>query len=135
MVLIEKALSMQRRGVDKAAYTDVDATEDTWVTNTFDDQIKQTIAKVTGFVDRLAYNFQRYMVNVNAAVLTTLKEPVKPRFGYQIAVSLDRGIVKKPKQGVLGLENTKLYDMEPFAGPEKHIDFGIELYDMESSWK
>lgn len=131
MVLIEKALSMQRRGVE----TDFDATDDTWVTNTFDDQVKQTIAKITGFVDRLTDNFQRYMVNVNAAVLTTLKEPVKSRFGYQIAVSLDRDIVKKPKQGGLGLENTKLYDMEPFAGPEKHIDFGIELYDIESSWK
>ena len=135
MVLIEKALSMQRRGVETAAYTDFDATENTWVTNTFDDQVKQTIAKITGFVDRLADSFQRYMVNVNAAVLTTLKEPVRPRFGYQIAVSLDRDIVKKPKQGGLGLENTKLYDMEPFSRPEKHIDFGVELYDMESSWK
>ena len=134
MVLIEKALSMQRRGVETAAYTDFDATENTWVTNTFDDQVKQTIAKVTGFVDRLADGFQKYMVSVNAAVLTTLKEPVKPRFGYQIAVSLDREVMK-PKRGGLGLENTKLYDMEPFAGPEKHIDFGIELYDMESSWK
>jgi hypothetical protein len=127
MVLIEKALSMQRRGVDIA--------EDTWMTNTFDDQIKQTITKVTGFVDKLSNNFQKYMLNVNAAVLTTLKEPVKPRFGYQIAVTLDKDVVKKPKQGGLGLENTKLYDMEPFAGPEKHIDFGIELYDIESSWK
>ncbi len=134
MVLIEKALSMQRRGVETAAYTDFDATENTWVTNTFDDQVKQTITKVTGFVDRLADSFQKYMVSVNAAVLTTLKEPVRPRFGYQIAVSLDREVLK-PKQGGLGLENTKLYDMEPFAGPEKHIDFGMELYDMESGWK
>ena len=135
MVLIEKALSMQRRGVDTATYTDVDAAEDTWVTNAFDDQIKQTITKITGFVDKLSNNFQKYMVNVNAAVLTTLKEPVRPRFGYQIAVALDRDRVKKPERGVFGLENTKLYDMEPFAEPEKHIDFGIELYDMESSWK
>jgi len=74
------------------------------------------------------------MVSANAAVLTTLKEPVKPMFGYQIT-ALERDAMKKPKQGVLGLENTKLYDMEPFAGPEKHIDFGVELYDMESSWK
>jgi hypothetical protein len=135
MVLIGKALSMQRRGVDAATYTGVDAAEDAWVTNTFDDQIRQTMARVTGFVDRLADNFQRYMVSVNAVVLTTLKEPVKPRFGYQIAVALDRDMVKKPKLGGLGLENTKLYDMEPFTGPEKHIDFGIELYDIESSWK
>ncbi len=135
MVLIEKALSVQRRGVEPAEYTDFDATENTWVTNTFDDQIKQTIAKVTGFVDRLADGLQKHLVNVNAAVLTTLKEPVRPRFGYQIAVSLDREVLNKPRQGGLGLENTKLYDMEPFAGPEQHIDFGIELYDMESSWK
>jgi len=134
MVLIEKALSMQRRG-EAAACTDFDAAQDTWVTNTFDDQIKQTIAKVTGFMDRLADGFQKHLVNVNAAVLTTLKEPVRPRFGYPIAASLDREVVNRPKQGGLGLENTKLYDMEPFAGPEKHIDFGIELYDMESSWK
>lgn len=134
MVLIEKALSMQRRGVDKAAYTDVDAAENTWVTKNFDDQIKQVTARVIGFVDSLADSFRRYMVSVNAAVLTTLKEPVKPMFGYQIT-ALERDAMKKPKQGVLGLENTKLYDMEPFAGPEKHIDFGVELYDMESSWK
>jgi hypothetical protein len=135
MVLIEKALSTQRRSVDAAAYTDVDATEETWVTNIFDEQVKNFIAKVAGFVDRLADSFQKYLVNVNAAVLTSLKEPVRPRFGYQIAVSLDREVVKKPKQGGLGLENIKLYDMEPFSGPEKHIDFGIELYDIESSWK
>jgi len=134
MVLIEKALSMQRRGVDKAAYTDVDAAENTWVTKNFDDQIKQVTARVIGFVDSLADSFRRYMVSVNASVLTTLKEPVKPMFGYQIT-ALERDAMKKPKQGVLGLENTKLYDMEPFAGPEKHIDFGVELYDMESSWK
>jgi len=135
MVLIEKALSTQRRSVDTAAYTDVDAAEDTWMTNIFDDQVKHLIARVAGFVDRLSDSFQKHLVNVNAAVLTPLKEPVRPRFGYQIAVSLDREVVNKPKQGGLGLENTKLYDMEPFAGPEKHIDFGIELYDMESSWK
>ncbi len=134
MVLIEKALSLQRRGVDTSDYADVDAADDTWVTNTFN-PVKQTIAKVTGFVDRLADSFQKRMVNVNTAVLTTLKEPAKPRFGYQIAVAIDRDVVKKPKQGGLGLENTKLYDMEPFAGPEKHIDFGIDLYDIESSWK
>ena len=135
MVLIGKALSLQRRGVEASAYTGVDAAEDAWVTKTFDDQIRQTMARVTGFVDRLADNLQRYMVSVNAAVLTTLKEPVKPKFGYQIAVALEREMVKKPKLGGYGLENTKLYDMEPFTGPEKHIDFGIELYDIESSWK
>lgn len=135
MVLIEKALIVQRRGVDAAAYTSVDAAEDTWVTNTFDDEIKQAMARVTGFVDGLANSFRRYMVNVNAAVLTTLREPVKPRLSYQIAVALERDMVKKPKHGGLGLENTKLYNMEPFAGPENHIDFGVELYDMESSWK
>lgn len=135
MVLIEKALSAQRRGVDTAEYTVVDANEDTRVTKNFDDLIKQITAKVTGFLDRLADSYHRYMVNVNAAVLTTLKEPVKPMIGYQIAVALDRDVVKKPKQGGLGLENTKLYNMEPYAGPEKHIDFGIELYDIESSWK
>ncbi len=135
MVLIEKALSMQRRGVDIAAYTDVDAAEDTWGTNTFDDEMKQAMVRVTGFVERLANNFRKYVGNVNAAVLTTLREPIKPRLSYQIAVALDRDMVKEPKHGGLGLENTKLYDMEPFAGPEKHIDFGIELYDIESSWK
>jgi hypothetical protein len=135
MVLIEKALSMQRRGVDAAAYTGVDAAEDTWVTKNFDDQIRQIMAMVTGFVVRLADNIQKYMVSVNTAVLTTLKEPVKPRFGYQIAVALEREMVKKPKLGGLGLENTNLYDMEPFTGPEKHIDFGIDLYDIESNWK
>ena len=134
MVLMEKALAMKRRNVDTAVYTDFDATENTWVTNIFDDQVKQTIAKVSGFVDKLSHDFQKYMVNVNAAVLTTLKEPVRPRFGYQIAVSLDREL-NKTKRGRLGLENTKLYDMEPFSGTERPVDFGIELYDIESSWK
>lgn len=135
MVLIEKALSMQRRSVDAAAYTGVDAAEETWVTNTFDDEIRQATTRVTGFVDRLVDNFRKHMVSVNAAVLTTLREPIKPGLSYQIAVALDREMVKKPKHGGLGLENTKLYNMEPFAGPESHIDLGIELYDIESSWK
>ena len=135
MVLIEKALSLQRQGVDLDAYTGVDAAEDTWVTNTFYTEIKQALVRVTGFVDGLATNFRGFMGNVNAAVITTLGEAIKPRLSYQIAVALDRDIVKEPKLGGLGLENTKLYDMEPFAGPEKHIDLGIELYDIESSWK
>ena len=135
MVLIEKALSLQRQGVDLDAYTGVDAAEDTWVTNTFDAEIKQALVRVIGFVDGLATNFRGFMGNVNAAVITTLGEAIKPRLSYQIAVALDRDIVKEPKLGGLGLENTKLYDMEPFAGPEKHIDLGIELYDIESSWK
>jgi len=86
-------------------------------------------------VDRLATNFRGFMGNVNAAVITTLGEIIKPRLSYQIAVALDRDIAKEPRRGGFGLENTKLYDMEPFAGPEKHIDLGIELYDIESSWK
>ena len=135
MVLIEKALSMRRRGVDAAAYTGVDAAKDTWVTNTFDDEIRQAMTRVTGFVNRLANSFRNHMVSVNATVLNTLREPVKPGLSYQIAVALDREMVKKPKHGGLGLEYTKLYNMEPFAGPENHIDLGIELYDIESSWK
>jgi hypothetical protein len=135
MVLIGKALSLQRRGVDTTKYTEVDATENTWVTNTFDDEIKQAMAMVTGFVDKLVNSFRKYMGNVNAAVITTLREPIKPRLNYQIAVALDRDMVKEPRHGGLGLENVKLYDMEPFAGSEKRIDFGIDLYDVESSWK
>jgi len=135
MVLIEKALSLQRQSVDLDAYTGVDAAENTWVTNTFDAEIRQAMVRVTGFVDGLATNFRGFMGNVNAAVITTLGEGIKPRLSYQIAVALDRDNVKEPKLGGLGLENTKLYDMEPFAGPEKHIDLGIELYDIESSWK
>jgi hypothetical protein len=135
MVLIGKALSLQRQGVDKTTYADVDATENTWVTNTFDDEMKQAIAMVTGFVDRLVNSFREHMGNVNAAVITTLREPIKPRLGYQIAVALDRDMVKEPRHGGLGLENVKLYDMEPFAGSEKYVDLGIELYDIESSWK
>ena len=135
MVLIEKALSLQRQSVDLDAYTGVDAAENTWVTNTFDAEIRQAMVRVTGFVDGLATNFRGFMGNVNSAVITTLGDVIKPRLSYQIAVALDRDNVKEPKLGGLGLENTKLYDMEPFAGPEKHIDLGIELYDIESSWK
>jgi len=135
MVLIEKALSLQRQGVDLDAYMGVDAAEDTWVTNTFYTEIKQAMVRVTGFVDGLVTNFRGFMGNVNAAVITTLGEIIKPRLSYQIAVALDRDIVKEPKHGGFGLENTKLYDMEPFARPEKHVDLGIELYDIESSWK
>lgn len=135
MVLIEKALSLQRQGVDLDAYTGVDATEDTWVTNTFNAEIKQAMARVTGFVDGLATNFRGFMGNVNSAVITTLGKPIKPMLSYQIAVVLDRDLVKEPKHGGFGLENTQLYDMEPFAGPEKHVDLGVELYDIESSWK
>jgi hypothetical protein len=135
MVLIEKALSLQRQGVDLDAYTGVDAAEDTWVTNTFNAEIKQAMARVTGFVDGLATNFRGFMGNVNSAVITTLGKPIKPMLSYQIAVVLDRDLVKEPKHGGFGLENTQLYDMEPFAGPEKHVDLGVELYDIESSWK
>ena len=135
MVLIEKALSLQRQSVDLDAYTGVDAAENTWVTNTFDAEIRQAMVRVTGFVDGLATNFRGFMGNVNSAVITTLSEGIKPRLSYQIAVALDRDNVKEPKLGGLGLENTKLYDMEPFARPEKHVDLGIELYDIESSWK
>jgi hypothetical protein len=35
----------------------------------------------------------------------------------------------------LSLDHLPLYNMEPFAGPEGHYDLGINLYDMESSWK
>ena len=135
MVLIEKALSLQRQGVDLDTYTGVDAAEDTWVTNTFYTEIKQAMVRVTGFVDGLVTNFRGFMGNVNAAVITTLGKAIKPRLSYQIAVVLDRNIVKEPKYGGFGLENTQLYDMEPFAGHEKHVDLGIELYDIESSWK
>jgi len=135
MVLIEKALSLQRQGVDLDAYMGVDAAEDTWVTNTFYTEIKQAMVRVTGFVDGLVTNFRGFMGNVNAAVITTLGKAIKPRLSYQIAVALDRDIVKEPKYGGFGLENTKLYDMEPFARPEKHVDLGVELYDIESSWK
>ncbi len=135
MVLIEKALSLQRQSVDLDAYTEVDAAEDTWVTNTFDAEIKQAMVRVTGFVDRLATNFWGFMGNVNSAVITTLGEGIKPRLSYQVAVTLDRDRVKEQKHGGFVLENTKLYNMEPFTGPEKHIDLGIELYDIESSWK
>ena len=135
MVLIEKALSLQRRGVDLDTYKGVDAAKETWVIDTFYSEIKQALARVTGFVDGLATSFRVFMGNVNAAVITTLGEGIKPRFSHQITVALDRDLVKKPKPGGLMLENTKLYDMEPFAGPEKHVDLGIELYDIESSWK
>jgi hypothetical protein len=135
MVLIGKALSLQRQGVDLDTYTKVDAAKDTWVTNTFYTEIKQAMVRVTGFIDGLATNFRGFMVNVNAAVITTLGEIIKPRLSHQIAVALDRKIVKEQKHGGFGLKNIKLYDMEPFAGPEKHIDLGVELYDIESSWK
>jgi hypothetical protein len=135
MVLIEKALSLQRRSVDLVTYTGVDAAKDTWVTNTFYTEIKQAIIRVTGFINGLATNFRGFMRNVNAAVITTLGEGIKPRLSHQISIAIERDLVKEPKPGGLGLKNTKLYEMEPFAGPEKHVDLGIELYDIESSWK
>ena len=33
------------------------------------------------------------------------------------------------------LDQTPLYNMEPFAGSEGHFDLGVSLYDMESGWK
>jgi hypothetical protein len=135
MVLIEKALSLQRQGVDLATYTGFDAAKDKWVTNTFYTGIKQTVVRVTGFIDELATNFRGFMGNVNAAVITTLGEGIKPRLSHQISVAIERDLAREPKPGGLGLKNTTLYEMEPFAGPEKYVDLGIELYDIESSWK
>jgi len=43
----------------------------------------------------------------------------------------------KPRIRLAGLEldEVELYNMEPFAGPEAQYDLGVELYDIESSWK
>ena len=112
MVLIEKALSLQRQGVDLVTYTGVDAAKDKWVTNTYYTEIKQAMVRVTGFIDGLASNFRGFMGNVNAAVITTLGEGIKPRFSNQISVAIERDLAREPKPGGLGLKNTKLYEME-----------------------
>jgi hypothetical protein len=40
---------------------------------------------------------------------------------------------KKNKGGIL--MDSGLYNMEPYSNPSTKIDLGIELFDIESSWK
>ena len=45
------------------------------------------------------------------------------------------GVRPRVRLGGLELGEAELYNMEPFAGPEVRYDLGVELYDIESSWK
>jgi hypothetical protein len=45
------------------------------------------------------------------------------------------GVRPRQRLGGFELEEVKLFNMEPFAGPEVRYDLGVDLYDMESSWK
>ncbi|HEX9914894.1 MAG TPA: hypothetical protein VGB32_08245 [Candidatus Bathyarchaeia archaeon] len=45
------------------------------------------------------------------------------------------GVRPRRRLGGLELEEVKLFNMEPFAGPEVRYDLGVDLYDVESSWK
>lgn len=40
---------------------------------------------------------------------------------------------KNDKGGIL--MDSGLYNMEPYSNPDTKIDLGIELFDIESSWK
>jgi hypothetical protein len=42
---------------------------------------------------------------------------------------------KKIRFGRSILGDTDLYNLEPYSSPGTKIDLGIELYDIESSWK
>ncbi|MBN2335504.1 hypothetical protein JXL21_08075 [Candidatus Bathyarchaeota archaeon] len=140
MVLMEKALSLRRQDiVVNTAMDHGEVSDQKWGNRInglhIEAEMRKAVSKSTDYMGGLVTGVRGWMGNVNAAVLTAWGEAVSPRLSSQVTVALDRTTLKEPKLGGFELEKTQIYEMEPFAGPEKHYDLGIELFDIESSWK
>lgn len=62
---------------------------------------------------------------------------IDPSLGNQKRAKLVlTGIKSSQLIGGYEMEEEDIFNLEPFAGPEKiRYDLGLDLYDMESSWK
>lgn len=61
---------------------------------------------------------------------------IDPDLGKQMRVTLVLTGIDSPRLvGGDYLDDLKLYNMDPNTGQEKNVDLGIELFDIESSWK
>lgn len=127
MVLIEKALNLERRNLHR------DLVEPR---GSLREQFKPYILKVKNkgitTVDKVASKLS--CLKTNMANLVSLG-PESNKFTNQLTVTLNKTSFKRPQLvGEFELE-TKLYNMEPYIRPDRKIELGIDLYDIESNWK
>ncbi|MCW4048305.1 MAG: hypothetical protein NWE89_01080 [Candidatus Bathyarchaeota archaeon] len=126
MVLMEKALSMERQKVTGKTFSPYDELNTLNEATDIFTAIKSKIAD-THLTEKLSTQVHN-MINWSVEVA--------PRLGNQVSIAIGKTSIKQPQLlGVFEVKETQLYEMEPFAGPEKHYDLGIDLYDIESSWK
>jgi hypothetical protein len=127
MVLIEKALSFERRNIKR---------DTSRLNGSMKDQFKPYLRKIkikgTDTFEKLTTRLSG--IKTNMANLVSLgSEPKK--LSNQLTITLKKTSLKQP-QLTGGFElDTKLYNMEPYTGPERRIELGIDLYDIESAWK
>ena len=127
MVLIEKALSIERQNLRR------DTVEPR---GSIKDHFKPYILKIKNkgiiAVDKVASKLS--CLKTDMANLVSLGSESN-KFCNQLTVTLNKTTFKQPQLvGEFELE-TKLYNMEPYIRPERKIELGIELYDIESNWK
>ncbi len=127
MVLMEKALNIKRLEIKEDTVT------------TYGTVIFQT----ESFMEKLRVNSKNLKNKLTTSILgikTNMSDLIiwgtgTTKFSDQITVKLRKTSVNQPQIiGEFELD-TKLYNMEPFSGPEKQYNLGIDLYDIESSWK
>ncbi len=124
MVLMEKALSMQRQEISGETFSTLNELETSNTKNILFQAIDQVKMDSAGFMNDLGSRLTNAVGSMNTVLsrsmtVLELRKPESPRLvrGFEL------------------VEDTKLYEMEPYAGPETHVDLGIDLYDIESSWK
>jgi hypothetical protein len=127
MVLIEKALSFERQNTKR----DTGVFQGS-VKNRFKPYLLKLKENSGHKIDNLSARLTNFKTNM-ANLVSLGSEPGK--LSNQLTITIEKTSLKNTRlSGGFDLD-TKLYNMEPNAGPEKRIELGIDLYDIESDWK